>query len=217
MNLKSRYDGIIFDIDGTLTSTNNLIYASFNYITEKYMGKTLKQEEIIGLFGPTEEQIIEKWFPDNSEEVIEDYYEFYAGHHPEMVSLYPGIMDLLLEIKSQSITLGAFTGKGRRAATLTMEAEGIRQLFDMLISGDDVVNHKPHHEGIDKFLAEYNFTKNRVVMIGDAPADITASENAGVEIISVVWDSYAEEKVRSLNPKNLAHSVEELRNRLYGL
>ncbi len=56
------FDGFIFDIDGTLTSTNQLIFDSFNFIAKKFLNKTFTDDEIIGLFGPTEGQIIEKTF-----------------------------------------------------------------------------------------------------------------------------------------------------------
>lgn len=53
------FKGIIFDIDGTLTSTNELIFNSFNHIFHKYFNKLLTHDEIISLFGPTEDEIID--------------------------------------------------------------------------------------------------------------------------------------------------------------
>ena len=85
----------------------------------------------------------------------------------------------------------------------------------MIISGDDVKNHKPDPEGINVFIQKHSFIPEEVLMIGDAPSDIIAANDAGVEIASVVWDSYAEEEVRKLNPKNLFHSVTELRDFIF--
>ncbi|MBP7543677.1 MAG: HAD hydrolase-like protein, partial [Ignavibacteriaceae bacterium] len=72
-----KYSLYIFDIDGTLTSTNQLIFDSFNHINEKYLGKTLTPEEIISLFGPTEEEIIVELFGENAEKAISDYFIYY--------------------------------------------------------------------------------------------------------------------------------------------
>jgi pyrophosphatase PpaX len=85
----------------------------------------------------------------------------------------------------------------------------------MIVSGDDVENHKPSPEGIIMFLNKHNFNPQDVLMIGDAPSDIIAAKESGVEIASVVWDSYAEEEVRKLNAKNLFHSVDELRDFIF--
>ena len=67
----NQFKGIIFDIDGTLTSTNDLIFASFNYITKKYLGKTFSNEEIVKWFGPTEDVILKEFCGDNYEKARE--------------------------------------------------------------------------------------------------------------------------------------------------
>ena len=204
-----KYDAIIFDVDGTLTSTNELIFASFNHIIEKYLGRKCSDEEIIALFGPTEDKIIEKYFPENHEEVKEDYYAFYEANH-QMAALYPGVKELLSSLKQSGIILGTFTGKGRRAAIITLHKFGIFDYFDLIITGDEVVNHKPDAEGILKFLEAYPFPKERVLMVGDAPPDITASRSAGIPIASVVWDSYAKDEVISMQSDFVFHTVAEL-------
>ena len=132
-----KFKGIIFDIDGTLTSTNELIFASFNHITEKYLGKTYSSDEIINLFGPTEDQILKDMCGDNFETAKKDYYDFYSGNH-HMADLYPGIKDILSYLKENNILLSIYTGKGRKAAVITLKKLGIHDYFDLIITGDDV-------------------------------------------------------------------------------
>jgi len=208
MSIK-HYDAVIFDVDGTLTSTNELIFASFNHIYEKYFGKKATDEEIIALFGPTEDIIIDRLFPDNHEQVKEDYYAFYEAHH-EMAALYPGIRELLHALKARGTILGIFTGKGRRAAIITLKMFGLFGYFDLIITGDEVVNHKPDGEGIFKFFEQFPLDKDKVLMVGDAPPDIIASRQAGIRIASVVWDSYAKDEVMELNSDYIFHTVQEL-------
>jgi pyrophosphatase PpaX len=209
MNGIKNFDGIIFDIDGTLTSTNELIFASFNHIAEKYLGKRMKKEEIISLFGPTEDQILDNWFASNSDTIKEDYYSFYSKNH-HMADIYPGIKELLDYIKSKQILLSIFTGKGREAATITLKILEIYIYFDLIVTGDDVMEHKPSPEGIIKFIAHYNLKRERVLMVGDSPSDILAAHEAGVKIASVVWDSYAKDEVLRLNSDYVFETVEEL-------
>ncbi|MDP2300868.1 MAG: HAD family hydrolase [Ignavibacteria bacterium] len=206
-----KFKGIIFDIDGTLTSTNELIFASFNHITEKYMNKTMTPKEIISLFGPTEDQIIEGWFNENHQEVKDDYYSYYSDNMLDSADLYPGIRELLTFLKSKNVKLSIYTGKGRSAALITLEKLNIDHIFDMIVTGSDVKDHKPSPEGINVFLEKFNLSPDEVLMIGDAPADVIAARRAGVKIASVVWDSYAKEEVLSLGSDYLFESVEELR------
>ena len=70
----------------------------------------------------------------------------------------------------------------------------------MIVTGDDVINHKPSPEGIIKFINAFNLNKEEVLMVGDSVADIIAAEKAGIDIASVVWDSYAKDEVVKLNP-----------------
>ena len=116
-----------------------------------------------------------------------------------MHNYYDGIKSLIIDINNANILLSIFTGKGRTSALITLDELGLTDYFDMIISGDDVLNHKPSPEGIIKFLKKHNFNPSDVLMIGDAPSDIIAANEAGVEIASVIWDSYSEDEVRKLN------------------
>lgn len=207
-----KYKGIIFDIDGTLTSTNELIFATFNHIAQKYEGRTYTDEEIISMFGPTEDVILrEKFNGDKFKEVYDEYYKFYRENHPRMADLYPGIVDILNEIKSRKILTSIFTGKGRKTTEITLDILGIKKFFDMIITGDDVKNHKPSPEGILKFLNEFRLSKDEVLMVGDSIADIVAAREAGIDVASVVWDSYAKDEVVKLNPLHF-ETVSSFRN-----
>lgn len=204
-----KYEGIIFDIDGTLTSTFDLIFASFNYVMKKYLNRNFSNEEIISLFGPTEDQILDKLCGENAEKAKEDYYNFYSENH-HMADLYPGIKELLEHIKSRKVYLSIYTGKGKKAAAITLKKLGIFSYFDLMITGDEVKEHKPSPEGIELFIDKFKLQKEKVLMIGDAPTDIKAARAAGVEIASVLWDSYSKEKVPKLKSDYFFHSVKEL-------
>lgn len=203
------FDGIIFDIDGTMTSTNELIFASFNHIMGKYLNKTLTNSEIISLFGPPEDVILEECTGLNYPDARRDYYDFYSQNHG-MADLYPGIFEILTFIKSQKIPLSIFTGKGREAAIITLKKLNIYDFFDLIITGDDVKEHKPSPEGILKFVNKYNLNPEKVLMIGDSPSDIKAARDAGVKVASVLWDSYSKDKVLEMKSDYVFRTVSEL-------
>jgi len=208
--MKEKFEGIIFDIDGTLTSTNELIFKSFNHIAKIYLDRTFTDKEIIALFGPTEDKILKEWCGKNFEAARKDYYEYYKSHH-YIANLYPGIKELLDYLKSKSVLLAVFTGKGRQASLITLEELSIINYFDLIVTGDDVANHKPSSDGIMKFVNEYNLKKDEVLMIGDSVADVRASKEAGIRIASALWDSYAAEKVKTLGSDYYFHTVDELK------
>lgn len=205
------FDGFIFDVDGTITSTNELIFASFNHIAEKYLNKKYTFEEIVELFGPPEDYIIKQMMGDMYTQAHKDYFEFYNKNHNAMADLYPGMKDIFEIIKKKNIPLGIFTGKGRKAALITLEALEVKDYFDLIITGSDVKEHKPAPEGLNMFVDQYKLDKERVILVGDAPADVIAAHAAGIKVASVVWDSYAKEEVLSLNSDYVFSTVEELK------
>jgi HAD superfamily hydrolase (TIGR01549 family) len=210
----NKFKGIIFDIDGTLTSTNDLIFASFNFITKKYLGKTFSDEEILKWFGPTEDVILKEFCGDDYEKAREEYYKYYSDNH-FMADIYPGIKEILDELKANEVLLSIYTGKGKEAATITLKKLNIYKYFDLIITGDEVKEHKPSPEGIEIFLDKFNLKKDEVIMIGDSPSDINAARSAGVKVASVLWDSLSKNKVLKMDSDYVFHTVEELKYFLF--
>jgi pyrophosphatase PpaX len=186
----------IFDVDGTLTRTNELIFASFNHVAKKYSGRTYAPAEIVAMFGPPEEGAVISMVGESKlNEAMEDLCRFYRENHGKMAALHEGIEVALQMFREMDVPLAVFTGKGRRTTAITLEALGISEYFDLIVSGSDVVHHKPHPEGIKRVLDHFRVPENEVIMVGDALADIAASRAAGVTSVAVLWDSYDRERV----------------------
>jgi HAD superfamily hydrolase (TIGR01549 family) len=147
---------------------------------------------------------------DNYEKARKDYFEFYSNRHKEMADTYPGILEILEFIKSKNIPVSIYTGKGRKSSEITLKKTGLYDFFDMIVTGDDIQGCKPSPEGIIKFLSGFDLNPGSVLMIGDAPADIIAARSAGVKIASVVWDSYAKEKVLEMKSDWVFESTTDL-------
>jgi pyrophosphatase PpaX len=187
---------VVFDMDGTLAQTNQLIYDSFNYIAEKYEGRKFAIPEIVALFGPPEEVCMQNMVgKDRCGAAMKDYLQFYRANHNRLATLVPGIEDVLKFIKSRGVSLAVFTGKGTSTAEITLEEFGIRQYFDYVVSGTDVKNHKPSSEGLEKIIAHFGVQPEEVLMVGDHTSDVEAAHEAGANIAAVVWDSYVKEKI----------------------
>ncbi|MEG8947606.1 HAD family hydrolase [Rosettibacter firmus] len=205
------FDGIIFDIDGTLASTHELVFESFNYVINKYYNKKLTTDEIIALFGPTEDVILKEWMKEHYENARKDYYEFYESQHNEMANIFPGLEEVIKIIKSKRIPLGIFTGKGRDTSIITLKAIKLYDYFDLIITGDDVKEHKPSPEGINKFLSAFNLKPERTLMVGDTPTDIIASRGAGVKCALVLWDDFSRSRYSNSETDFIFYSVEEFK------
>ncbi len=193
-----KYKGIIFDIDGTLVSTNKLIFATFNHIGKKFLKKEFSDDEIIALFGPTEEDIIDDLLHDISETAKAEYYKFYENQHDNLVTIYPEIKETISEIKKKNIKLAIYTGKGKRTSDITLKKIGLYDYFDFMVTGTDAIEEKPSAKALLSIVEKFNLKNTDVLMIGDAPPDVIAAKGAGVDIASVLWDSYARTEVLTM-------------------
>lgn len=202
----------VFDVDGTLAQTNELIFESFRYVSKKYLNKNVSNEEIISLFGPSEDVILKELMHDDFHSARKDYFEFYMNEHDRYVKNFDGLKDILELLQSNNKNLAVFTGKGTESANITLEKIGFANFFEILSTGDNVKNHKPAPDGIINILEHYNIPESELLMIGDSPHDVEASNKANVKIASVVWDSYAPQEVEAMNPDYIFYTVEEFKS-----
>ena len=197
-------------MDGTLTQTNRLIFDSFNFIAQRYEQRTYTEREITAMFGPPEEGALLNIVGEQRiDSALEEYLDFYRQNHEKLASLYPGIVDILKFLQSKGCKLALFTGKGIHSTNITLEEFGLKPYFEYVVTGNDVVNHKPSAEGIQKIMSHFSLQPERVLMVGDSVGDVKASREAGVKIAAVLWDSYAKEKVLQMGTDYTFHSVDE--------
>jgi pyrophosphatase PpaX len=201
---------MIFDVDGTLARTNELIFATFNHVAELHLGRSFAPQEIIALFGPPEEGAAEKIFgPEHMPAIMEQMCEFYKEHHREMAGAHEGLLPVLQLLRDHGVRLAVFTGKGRRTAQITLEELSMAPLFEHVVSGNDVKHFKPHPEGILQVLETFNVPPSETMMVGDSMSDLTAARGAGVGFAAVLWDAYDRERVLAANPDVAFSTTEE--------
>lgn len=192
---------IIFDMDGTLTQTNQLIFDSFNHIAEAYQGKRFSDSEITAMFGPPEEGALVAIVGESRiEAALAEYLAFYQANHARLAKVYPGIRGLLELVRSKDRKIALFTGKGTSTTTITLREFGLSDYFDCVVTGNDVGRHKPSGEGIMKILDRFGLEPREALMVGDSAADLRASREAKVAMAAVLWDSYGKDRLIALGP-----------------
>ncbi|MCO7176216.1 HAD family hydrolase [Sporolactobacillus kofuensis] len=184
-----KFRNVLFDFDGTLANTLPLTIHAMQIVFEKYEGRILNHEEIVAMFGPTEEGMIANNFMNKAKvpEAIELYFELYEKDHAEFVEQNDEIVALLKFLKEQGKKIGLITGKAHRAYLISEEKLGFKGVFDSIITGDDVSNPKPDPEGINRTLTKFEADLDSSIYIGDANGDIIAGKAAGIHTAAVQW------------------------------
>ncbi|MCM3496304.1 HAD family hydrolase [Paenibacillus sp. FSL M8-0142] len=184
-----KYKAILFDFDGTLADTLPICFYSFQKIFATYDQRTLSDQDIVAMFGPSEVGIIQQNLrcKDRVHEAIDDYYLHYEREHDRMVSGNQEILELINLIHHKGISTGIVTGKARRSYDISVKHLFPDDLFKVSITGDDVVDPKPHPEGIIKAMKLLGCSPQETLFVGDSQADIEAGVRAKVKTVGVNW------------------------------
>jgi pyrophosphatase PpaX len=179
---------VIFDFDGTLADTLPVCFLAFDAVFREFDNREVTTEEIKAMFGPSETGIIRENLKNNNyDEAIELYYDIYRERHRNIVQNNEEINTLIRQLKTNGYKLGIVTGKARRSLDISLDCLGLNNIFDVIITGDDVEFPKPHPEGIYKALEHLNVSHKEAVFLGDSDADIMAGKQANVYTIGVQW------------------------------
>jgi len=180
-------ESVLFDLDGTLIDSGPLILASFRHSTRTVLSRTIPDTELMAGVGG---HGLEAQMREFDEERVEELARVYREHNLlqyENVQLFPGVRDLLEELRSQDRTLGVVTVKGRAAVDLTFELLDLADLFDVAITSDDTDRQKPEPDPIYAALERVDGSVASAAYVGDAPFDIQAAKAAGVLSVAVTW------------------------------
>lgn len=180
---------VLFDFDGTLIDSMGLVYEAFQTSIENALGRRPPRAEIRRFFGLPESEIIRRIVgSERAEYAIEEFHRVYESRHAAEAKVFPGIMELIERLPSAGVALGIVTGKGRRSTEFALRAFGLDRWFKVVITGDDVTHPKPDPEGILKAVQCLGESREHVLYVGDAAADVEMGLAAGVRLALPGWN-----------------------------
>lgn len=201
---------LLFDFDGTLLNTNDLILETFMHVlNEKFPGQ-YNREECLRFIGPSLKETFDAETPGETEEMIAKYQEFNMKYHDELVKSYDGVVETLEELHAMGVRMAIVTTKRRFSLLRGMKLMGIEHLFETIVSYDDVQNVKPDPEPVLMALQRLGIEKEDAIMIGDNHHDILAGQNAGVKTAGVAWSIKGVDYLRSFNPDYILEHMQDL-------
>ncbi|MFX3617012.1 MAG: HAD family hydrolase [Sporolactobacillus sp.] len=180
---------VLFDFDGTLANTLPLTIHGMQYVFKTFDERTIRDDEVIAMFGPPEDGMISENFrhKDRIAEAIDCYFSIYTKEHQDYVENNSDILKLLQELKEQHIPVGVITGKSRRSYLLSEKALGFQGLFSHVITGDEAAAPKPDPQGILQTLELFQADPASSIYIGDSNIDVLAGKAAGIHTAAVQW------------------------------
>lgn len=194
-----RYDLIVFDWDGTLVDSTQLIVDSIRAasadvgllppepsVARSIIGLGLP-EALRTLFGPLNETL--------QQQLTARYrYHYFAQDHE--VPLFHGVDEAIVNLAGQGFMLAVATGKGRNGLNRSLHRSGLQQHFLATRCVDECCS-KPHPQMLLEIMDELGAAPERTLMIGDTSFDLQMAANAGTASIAV---TYGAQQLESLLP-----------------
>ena len=208
-NVNSSPQAVIFDFDGTLADTFPAIHAAWNAALEPILGRTFTRDEVINRFGPSDEGMLERELADfpfqTLQDAIEVYFRAYEAAHDQIFA-FEGVEELLQELETRAVPTAVMTGKGRRAADISLRHLGWQGRFPVLVTGTEILDPKPAPAGPLFAAKQLGFAPQNCLYIGDSPADLGAARAAGMKPVVAGWHSYFLPQLREMKPENWANA-----------
>ncbi|PEB98521.1 MULTISPECIES: pyrophosphatase PpaX [Bacillus] len=205
-----RINTVLFDLDGTLINTNELIISSFLHTLNTYYPNQYKREDVLPFIGPSLQDTFSKIDESKVEEMITSYRKFNHDHHDELVEEYETVYETVRELKKQGYKVGIVTTKARQTVEMGLQLSKLDEFFDVVVTIDDVEHVKPHPEPLQKALELLDAKPEEALMVGDNHHDIVGGQNAGTKTAAVSWTLKGRAYLEAYKPDFMLDKMSDL-------
>lgn len=214
----TKINTVLFDFDGTIADTNSLIIESWQSVFRHVTGEEADETKLTATFGEALDETMERWFCDRKDECLKIYRDYQKDIFLDRIALFPGMKELILELKKQGYKLGVATSRRGESTIEALEKFGLIECFDVIVSCDDTQKHKPDPETVLIALERLGSKAEETVMIGDSIYDIMCGSNAGTHTVLVNWAvaTCSEADRAACPPDHCIDSPEEVWNIIKG-
>lgn len=202
---------LLFDLDGTLVDSVELILASMRAAFEGHRGRRPTEADwIAGIGTPLRAQLGEFVAPEDLERLVERYRAHQQANHDRMTRAFDGTLETLSRLKAQGHPVGVVTSKLQRSAERTLRHVGLRPFVDAVVGADSVARPKPDPEPVLLALSLLGRRPREAVLVGDSPHDLSAGNAAGATTVAALWGACSRDSLAAASPGHWLGAIGEL-------
>lgn len=170
---------VMFDLDGTIADTNELIFESFRHTFRTHGIDHIADREIYSFFGEPLRNTMLRYAPDQAQEMTETYRAFNEVHHDEMIRHFPRVAETLTQLRDMGILLAIVTSKRGSVAQKSLDALNLSGYFKVIVTPEMTERHKPEPDPVLCGASLLGVLPCEAIMVGDSPYDLLAGRAAG--------------------------------------
>jgi len=207
-----RFDLIAFDWDGTLFDSTQIIVRCIQRAVADVGGTVPTDHAASYVIGMGLMEALAHAAPDVPHERYQELGAHYRRHylaHQNDLSLFPGVLPMLADLRRRHHWLAVATGKSRRGLDEVLATVQLAGVFDGSRTADETAG-KPDPRMLQELMREFGTDPERTLMIGDTTHDLQMAVNAGCASVAVGYGAHAIDGFEALGPQAVVHSVAEL-------
>ena len=191
--MSKKYKAILFDYDGTLVDTNQLIVDSWNHMYMKHFGGTLTGDDVKWTFGMILRDAIDEQMKRmghsgyDLDEIVASYREFQLKPDTTPAPPFEGIPELLAELKKRGVLLGIVTSRLQDTLMKGLAKYGLTDSFGFIVCAETTDIHKPRPEPALICCEGLGVKPEDALMVGDSVFDLQCGNAAGCDSAFVTW------------------------------
>ena len=202
----------MFDNDGTLVDTRDLILASMRHSTRAVLGRVIPDEVLMHKVGQPLAVQMRDFTDDEAlqDELLRVYREHNHSVHDAWVSAFPGVREGLAALHEAGVRMGVVTSKLHELAWRGLVITELAPYLDCCIGADDCEHYKPEPEPVLRGCEALGLEPDACLYVGDSPYDIQAGNAAGCATVAVPWGVFTLDDMRECRPTYEIESFDEL-------
>ena len=208
--MKTNGKTALFDLDGTLINTNELIINSFLHTLGKFYPDQYKREDVLPFMGPSLQETFSSIDPSRVDEMIREYRTYNLAKHDLLVTEFEGVFETVKTLYESGIKLGIVTTKLHDVVEKGLKLSRLDRFFEVVVALDHVTKAKPDPEPVLKALELLDSHPAEAIMVGDNYHDILAGKNAGTKTAGVAWSAKGREHLAQFEPDYMLENIADL-------
>jgi pyrophosphatase PpaX len=200
----------LFDFDGTLVDTTDLIYQSMRHAAGEVLGREISREVLMANVGQPLPRQMELLSAEHAEALLDSYRLHNEANHDALIKEFPGVEESLARLRSAGVRVAVVTSKRRFSVDMALKTfPGLGAVVDQWVTMEDTTEHKPRPEPLLKGLELLGkIPKEEAAYVGDSPFDVAAAKAAGVRSVAVSWGAFSEDALRAAEPDHLVPDLD---------
>jgi len=217
--MKNRFDLIIFDWDGTLINSIDWIVNCLQTAAKQCNCAIPEPQAARDVIGLSISNACSMLFPGVDQETLTrltaSYQQIYSSRQLGREDLFPGVYEMLVELKQSGYQLAVATGKTRTGLQLALQATDTEALFCITRCSDETAS-KPDPLMLHQIIQHAQAANDRTLMVGDSVHDLQMAKNAQISSIAVSCGAHPEDILQQYSPLMCLQQPAELLNIIRG-